>query len=210
MKKINPDTKERIRVFFLFALEAYKISMGTMLAIFVPHTCDELSEGNDECSILDSFVPTTTYGMVTLSVNGLTMLAICMLYTVELMRENFFIERLDIDPNFPDNHLKDISDDNLKALVLKWNHRYWRAAVAAMCLVTSNIVLSIIYISRHYGGTSTVTTILSFSLLVMMKLYRSFQMARKDRSEMRARSAYMTEYSSFNTIDTDYMIELEI
>ena len=70
-------------------------------------------------------------------------------------------------------------------------------------LVVSNIVVSSIYLSQNYQGVSTVTTTASFSLLVLMKLCRSFQMAREDRHTVRARSAYMTEYTSFNILDVD-------
>ena len=81
--KLDRDTKERLRVAFSFCLESYKIMMGCFLSVFVTHTCEE---GQDkECSILDSFrTPSAT-----IAINGTTFAAICLLYAIELMRENW-------------------------------------------------------------------------------------------------------------------------
>ncbi len=205
--KVDPDNKERLRVCFLFLLEAYKVLMGTFLCVFVPHSCAD----SDDCSIIDTFKPQTGYELATIIVNGTTFLAICFLYTVELLRENWFIKYFDIDPAFPDLNLKDVITPTLKTQLLKWNDLYWKAALASTSLVSTNIAMSVIYLSQHYRDTSTVTTILSFSILVLMKLWRSFSMARKDHAHVRARSAYMTEYTSFNILDPDMTtFELEI
>ena len=127
------------------------------------------------------------------------------------MRENFFIHYFDVDHEYPDENLKTVITPELKLKLLSWNNLYWKSAATSMTLVAGNISLSSIYLARHYRDTSTVTTILSFSLLVMMKLWRSFSMARHDRSVLRARSAYMTEYTSFNVLDPDMTtFELEL
>lgn len=193
--KLDRDTKERLKVCFSFLLESYKICMGCFLSVFVAHSCGE----QQSCTILESFRQPS----VAIALNGATFASICLLYTIELMRENWCIQHLDIDPAFPDVHLKEVAPAAVKKALLVWNNRYWKAAVASMALVVSNIVVSSIYLSQNYQGVSTVTTTASFSLLVLMKLCRSFQMAREDRHTVRARSAYMTEYTSFNILDVD-------
>ena len=199
--KLDNDFKERLRVAASFLLESYKICMGCFLSVFVSHNCED---SENECSIAESFAPTSMMNTVTFSVNAITFAAIVSLYTVELMRENYCIEKLDIDPNFPDTNLKRVAPVEIQQQLLVWNNRYWKTALASVILVVSNIALSSVYLARHARGAGTVTTTLSFSLLVLMKLYRSFSMAREDRVNVRARSAYMTEYTSFNILDKDH------
>ena len=199
--KIDNDVKERLKVLASFALESYKICMGCFLSVFVTHNCEG---GRDECSVTDSFHPTSIFSTATIVVNAVTFAAIVALYAVELARENFCIEHLDIDPAYPDMYLKDVAPQALQKKLLTWNNRYWKMALSSVVLVVANISLSSVYLARHARGIGTVTTTLSFSLLVLMKLWRSFSMAREDRANVRARSAYMTEYTSFNILDKDH------
>jgi len=199
MKKMDNDTKERIRVAMLFLLEAYKVLMGTFLCVTVPHSCEK----DEDCSMMDTFRSIRGYGMLTVSVNAATFFAICFLYVIELMRENFMIQFFDIDSSFSDLHLKDVITPPIQRKLLAWNELYWKAAATSTSLVTANIALSCVYLGQNYQGTSTLTSVLSFSILVLMKLWRSFNMARKDHHAVRARSAYMTEYTSFNVLDKD-------
>ena len=39
--KLDVDTKERIKVLLIFLLQSYKVSMGSMLVLFVPQLCDD-------------------------------------------------------------------------------------------------------------------------------------------------------------------------
>ena len=201
--KINNDTKERLRVFFLFMLEIYKIMMGTFLTVFVPHNC---SQTDEEC-IAATNTP-TTLSTVTIWTNGVTFVSISVLYVCELMRENWMIHHLDIDPSLPDINLATTAPEEVKSLLHRWNARYYLCALVGMGLTIVNVVLSSVFLSYHYRNTSTLTTLLSFSLLVFMKLYRSYSMSVKSRQETRAYSAYMTEFSSFNTLDPDVYPQL--
>ena len=196
--KLSGDTKERIRVFFLFLLEVYKIAMGTFLTLFVPHNC---SETDEEC-IAVSNTP-TTLSTVTIWTNGVTFSSIVFLYMIELARENWCIRHLDIDPSLPDINLASEAPLAVKQSLNKWNVRYYYAACIGMFLTIGNVILSTFFLSYHYRNTATITTLLSFSLLVFMKLSRSYSMSKKSRAETRAYSAYMTEFSSFNTLDHD-------
>ena len=205
--RLDNDFKERVKVVGSFLLESYKICMGCFLSVFVSHNCDNTEE--QECSVLQSFSPTSAMGVVTFTTNALTFGAIVSLYIVELMRENYCIETLDIDANYPDTNLQHIAPVAVRQTLLQWNNRYWKTALSSVVLVVGNIVLSSIYLGQHARGTGTITTTLSFSLLVLMKLYRSFHMAWQDRLTVRARSAYMTEYTSFNVLDKDHFPEFD-
>ena len=45
---------------------------------------------------------------------------------------------------------------------------------------------------------------MSFSLLVLMKLYNSYTVANQSLMNDKMMSAYMSEFVSFNVIDKDY------
>ena len=203
--KINNDTKERIKVALIFGLEVYKIAMGTFLSIFIPHTCDE------EVSECNMSLSSTVLGSAAFGLNAAAFTSICALYVIELARENFCIKHLDINPDLPDTHLATIAPESLKTKLIAWNDLYWRAASVGMVLTTSNVAVSSVYLGNHYESSNTITTLLSFSILVFMKLLRSYSMAKKSKHSLRAFSAYMTEFTSFNALDPDeYGPEIEM
>lgn len=203
--KINNDTKERIRVAFIFGLEVYKIAMGSFLSIFIPHTCDE------EVSECNMSLSSTVLGRAAFGLNAVAFTSICALYAIELTRENFCIKHLDINPDLPDTHLATIAPESLKTKLIAWNDLYWRAASVGMVLTTSNVAVSSVFLANHYESSNTITTLLSFSILVFMKLIRSYSMAKKSKHSLRAFSAYMTEFTSFNALDPDeYGPEIEM
>jgi len=199
--KVDQDLKERVKTGGLFLLESYKIIMGTFLTVFVPHTCVE------ECSTVSLI---TRPHNVALGLNYGAFLSVLLLYCVELRRENWMIKHLDIDPGFPDVHLATVVPAPLKQTLLAHNLLYWKVASLAMLMTTINIVSSSLYLSsRTVDGT--ITTLVSFSLLVLMKLTRAFQLSRQDAKEARARSAYLIENTSYNVLDVDlHGVTLEI
>lgn len=192
--KIDNDAKERLRVFFAFGLEVYKIAMGTFLSLFVPKACE------DDC-------PTSTtpslLGGASFWTNAATFCCIVMLYTVELRRENWMIKHLDIDSDKPDSYLALVAPDEVKHRLHAWNGWYWKWAMLGMVLSIANVALSSVYLASAYQDSSTVSTLVSFSLLVFIKLFSSFSLAKKSVADDRAYSAYLKENTSFNVLDLD-------
>jgi hypothetical protein len=184
--KVDNDTKERLKVAALFCLESVKVGMGTFLSYFVPTTTEERPP---------AFMN---------AVHAVAMASIAILYTVELKRENFCIHYFDIDPSFPDSHLKSVIPKPLKTKLLTWNKYFWRSAYSSMILTTANLAVSCYYFKDYYAGTSTLTSLLSYTLLVYMKLNRSYALAKSSNKEESARSAYMTEQRAYNTMDKDF------
>ena len=86
--RVDNDLKERIKVFFSFAFESYKLAMGCFLSVFVSHNCDYTEK---ECSVSESFQPSSMLNIATISVNGLTFATIIALYAVEIAREKLFL-----------------------------------------------------------------------------------------------------------------------
>ena len=199
------DNKERCRVTTAFLLEVYKVSMGTLLCVFVAHNCPDTDE---ECSVMDSLTlqnNTSVLNVATLGMNSCTLVFVFALYVVELARENWMIRTLDIDPEFPDAYLDDVAPPPVLHKLRVWNHRYWKSALLAAVFAVANVAVSAVFLFQNFRGSATATACASFALLVLMKLYESFQRAKRDNAEQRARSAFMTEDCSFNVLDPDYV-----
>lgn len=206
--KVSVDTRFRLKALALFGLEFYKIIMGTMLTIFVPTVCD-----TSLCTpgqVVSRFVGEENWPMrFAVGMNFATLVCVVVLYGFELYRENWIIEHLDVDPDKPNNHLDGEIEGypEFKETMHKLNVDYCRTSSSTFWLVVINFTLSSVYIySGHSAGTQTLVSLLSYLLLVMLKLYTTKSNARASIDEERAYSAYMTVHKTFNTIDEDHRI----
>ena len=69
------------------------------------------------------------------------------------------------------------------------------------------MLLTIKMINDNYHSNSTISCFMSFSLLVLMKIYNSWNVAYQSVKNDKMMSAYMCEFVSFNVLDTDYVLE---
>ena len=125
--------------------------------------------------------------------------------SVNLIADQDIVSRFTTDLDFVDAYLDDVAPAPVLAKLRTWNHRYWKAALVAAVFAVANVAVSAIFLVQNFRGTATATACASFALLVLMKLYGSFQRAKRDNKEQRARSAFMTEDCSFNVLDPDYV-----
>ena len=58
----------------------------------------------------------------------------------------------------------------------------------------------------NYYNNSTISCFISFSLLVIMKLYNSLTVGYQSVKNDKMTSAYMSEFVSYNVLDTDYVM----
>ena len=202
--KIDVDIKERLKITFLFFLQSYKVIMGSLLVVFVPQECND-----HVCSVYENFTNKNTFHNVCLSFNYLSVLLFLICYVIELKRENWCIEFLDINKDFSDNHLKNILDNRpeLKKQIMTINNRYFISTRVTMVFYIINLILSSIYIFIRSLGLTTLTSYLSFVLLIVMKLNNAYLISADTKYNDRLLSSYMSEYQSFNVIDKDHVIE---
>ena len=62
-------------------------------------------------------------------------------------------------------------------------------------------------INNNYHSSSTISCFMSFTLLVLMKLYNSWTVAYQSVKNDKMMSAYMMEFVSYNVLDSDYVKE---
>ena len=201
---IDPDIKQRIKVVGIFLLQSYKILTGTMLSLFIPQSC-----GDKMCSLQENYDKTEVYHKSLFYWNSFTMLSFFCTYLIELRREEWCVKYLDIDNDFSDNGLKEIiiKDKKLDNYMDKVNKYYYNMVRITCLLYFINLGLTGRMLKSDYHSNSTISCFVSFSLLVLMKLYNSYTVAYQSVKNDKMMSAYMNEFVSYNVIDDDYVQE---
>ena len=215
---IDQDIYQRFKVFGIFILQFYKVMMGNMLSLFIPQGCYETINNNNNnnitinnniklCSINDNFQNQNVYHVFTLYWNMLSLLCFIISYAFELKRENWAIKYLDINNDFPDNNLKKIicNEKKLEKIMDKLNFYYYYCLCITLFVYSFNLLLMINILVNNYHSMATISTFISFSLLVQIKLYNSFVIAKESIKNDKIMSAYMSEFVSFNVLDQDYL-----
>jgi hypothetical protein len=199
--KINNDLKETIKISTLFLFQSYKVIMGSMLILFVPQNCN-----NEVCSITDNLNKNDTFHNITLSTNILCVLLFIICYGIELKREKWCVNYLDIDHNIADNNLELVIKDKPQILLplQKYNKLYLISISITSSVYLINLILSSIIIYNNYVGIQAVTSYSSYVVLILLKIYNSLFVSYSSLKNKKALSGYLTEFSSFNIIDKDY------
>ena len=200
--KIDGDIIQRFKVGGIFFLQSYKILTGTLLSVFIPQNC-----GDHVCTLEENINNEDLYHRIALGWNLLTMFFFFFYYFIELKREEWSIKYLDIDNNKADNALKAIivNEPKLDKHMDKLNKYYYNAVLTTGGLYFVNVIMTIKLLKDKYYSSSTISCFISFSLLVMMKLYNSFVVARQSVKNDKMMSAYMSEFVSYNVLDSDYL-----
>ncbi len=204
--KVDGDFIQRIKVSIIFLFQFYKVSMGTMLTLFVPQACitdDEVKI----CTLTENYNNNEIYHKLTLYWNMLTFMLFIISYLFELKRENWAIKYLDIDNNKSDNGLKNIiiHEPELDKKMDRLNKYYLGILMITSFTYFINIVLMINILIKNYHSMSTISCFISFVMLVNMKLYSSLTVGYQSVKNDKMMSAFMNEFVSFNVLDEDYL-----
>jgi len=203
---IDVDIVHRFKVGGLFILQLYKVMTGTLLSLFVPQKC-----GTHICTIQENIDDSDHFHEMVLSWNILTSVLFIGYYLLELRREEWSIKFLDIDNDKPDNSLKEviIKYKDLDQKMDRINKYYYNVVRITIFFYVINNLLSIRLLKDKYYSSTTLSCFFSFSLLVGMKLYNSYTVAKNSVLYDKMTSAYMTEFVSYNVIDSDYLQNIE-
>lgn len=200
---LDVDIIQRFKVGGLFFLQVYKVMTGTLLALFVPQKC-----GDSICTIDENINDNDDFHMKVLSWNILTSVLFLGYYILELRREEWSIKYLDIDNDKSDNSLKEeiVKYKDLDVKMDRMNRYYYNIVRVTIVFYIINNLLSMRLLKDKYYSSTTLSCFFSFSLLVGMKLYNSFCVAKNSVLHDKMTSAYMTEFVSYNVIDSDYLL----
>ncbi len=207
----DQDIIQRVKVAGIFLLQIYKVTTGTMLSLFVPQSCDT-DKSSRICSLQENYNNADGYHKIVLCWNAFSFLTFFTYYLVELKREAWSIKFLDIDNNKPDNSLKEIivKEPTLDKAMDRLNLWYYRTLLFNCGVYGINLALSAKLVKDGYHSSSTLSCFFSFALLVLMKLYNSLGVATQSVKNDKMMSAYMSEFVSFNVLDSDYVSKEEL
>ena len=201
--KLSVDSKQRVTTTCLMFLEFYKILMATFLVLFVPQKCE-----GEVCTITENFFKRDPAHLAALISNFTTFVSVLYFYYIEMKRENWCIKYLDIDLTKPNNYLDDEIEayPKYKKQMNQLNKSYLKSMYASSTLLVINFGISGTAIGFDYVGTNTITTMVSFFLLISSKLYSAYVTGTDSVKKERALSAYMKTAKTYNTIDEDFRI----
>lgn len=199
---IDPDIKQRIKVGGIFLLQSYKILTGTMMSLFIPQSC-----GYKMCSLQENYDNSELYHKSLFYCNIISMFLFFCSYAIELWREEWCVKYLDIDNNYSDNGLKEIivKEKKLDNYMDRVNKYYYNMVRVTGVFYFINLAATIRMLNSNYHSNSTISCFMSFSLLVLMKLYNSYTVAYQSVKNDKMMSAYMNEFVSYNVLDEDYV-----
>ena len=205
---MNNDTIERVKIGFKFIFQSYKVMMGSLLTLFVPQECF-IDNQSQICSLQNNIEKNDILNKIALGFNFLSVFLFIGCYIIELKRENFLIKHLDINHDFPDNNLDLILDKKPEFAneLKKYNKYYFSYVKVLASIYMFNLIISSISIYDHYAGISTITSYMSYTTLILLKLYDSTYISYSSSKNNRALSSYMLEFSSFNVYDKDFLEE---
>ena len=220
--KVSNDMKERLKIGALWLFQSYKVIMGSMLILFVPQKCEELilsdESGSNNLDEYKTSICTISQNLnkkddifhdITLGFNFLCVGLFLITYIVELRREHWCVKNLDINHDYPDNHLDNIihTKPELKKELHKRNNRYFKITTITSSIYMINLLLSSIIIYNNYVGIQAVTSYTSYVALILLKIYNSLFISYTSLKHVKALSSYITEFSSFNVFDEDLIIQ---
>lgn len=205
--RVDADNKQRIKAAMAFGLEFYKVLMGTFLTAFVPRVCDD-----SVCTVSQNIYDEELFHRIAISFNAFSFLTFLAFYYTEIRREEWCIKYLDIDPDKANENLDDEIEEypQFKEGMAKLNKSYANSTKFCGAVQLVNIGLSLGDISSHWAGGATLTPLLSYILLIFMKLTQAYNVSSIAVKDERAFSAYLTGPKTYNTIDEDHKLPKDV
>jgi hypothetical protein len=205
MVSLTEDQRQKILTALSYVTELFKLTMGCLLAVFVPQRCPEHTD--QLCTFRDNFVDLIPYNQFALAMNFITLAGLIGFYTVEYKRESWCIKYLDQDREKSDEHLKEemMQYPAYRERLMLYNSLYYRGSTVALSLAMINLVCSsVLTMYYYYLDYRSVTTVFTNSLLILEKLYHSRDIAQQSQTDLSAVSAYLVVPMLYNTIDEDF------
>jgi hypothetical protein len=226
--KISQNNSQRLTVILLMTLDSYRILIGSFYSIFVPQICPDKPTHSfngtnyyghynstelsyHACTLEDNVTDLTDFNKFVLAFNAFTALLMLIAFIVEFRRENWIINHLDVDATKPDSNLRVEIEGytKMKKSITSKNVRYLTIFISVGIVSLINCAVSAALIAFYFDGLKTVTTFLTNTLLIGMRIVKSINVARTCQLEMKAQSVNLSEPTTFNTIDTKYRIHPE-
>jgi len=191
---------EKIKIFFRFLFEIYKILTSCLLIIFVPQKCEN---GERMCSFSENFKRLDPYNTFVLYFNISTSIVFFIYYIIELYRERIYIQLLDIKKSVTDENYKHEVRlyPKIKKKVKDINSLFYGVNIFLIVVFSINIIISLVVIIKFYINDLTIFITITNTIIILDKLMRSFFIAKKSYNEQKAYSMYIVKDVTYNTVN---------
>ena len=201
------DQKDLVSGVFFSIIEGVRITMATLLSIFVPQYCEDT---NTTCTLEQNFSNLSRFNEFVIFFNFLSLaIFIKLIYTIN-KREAYLISHLEESRDHPYNGFS----ENLKAYprivirVKEHNQLLKKWTNYTLITYTLNVIFSCVLIfNYYYDGFRSVSTMLANLLLVSGKLhslYTIYNDCIENNEKPLALSTSKITQVSFNVIDPVY------
>ena len=195
----DQDFMQKVNVSITVCFELYRSIISSFLILFVPQKCDEhLCTINENLSLEN---PLYSAGIVS---NFLTMFLLCMLYYLEVKRENKLITYLEVNKNKAFDN-KSVGDalinisDNRRNSIYFIDKCYQVGSYVTITCFAMNATLSGIVIYNYYLDDRTTTTYVTNLLFMIMKLMDVQNTVNSEKNIFY--SAYLKTKVQYNDVD---------
>lgn len=196
---VSQNTRERIEHVVTMCTQSFRVLMASMLMIFVHQYCGEDEPMCDKWHIFENG------HLFTVVINFISLFSFVVLYISETYRQNFLIEKFDADKTVPDDNLKNALrfHPSLRKQLQEINFRHMIIVICNIFIYTVNVATSsYVIIKYYYGGTKTLTGIVTNILLVSSKLGEDLYIMYECRNtEMLGLSTSIMEPLSYNVLE---------
>jgi hypothetical protein len=199
------DKKKSTYGIFFSIIEGVRISMATLLSIFVPQWCEDTQT---TCTIQQNFSDLTPFNVFVIVFNFVSLLIFIKLTYIINDREIYFRGKLEESRDHPYNSFADNlqSHPDIVNDVKKYNLKLGKWSKRTLISYIANVIFSCVLIFYYfYDGFRSVTTLVANVLLVSGKLH-SITNIYKDciGDKPLALSILDTQQVSYNIIDPLY------
>lgn len=198
----NQDFTQQVMISFYFLVELYRALASSLLIIFVPQDC-----GGNTCTFNDNLYTNDTIIITGTAINGVTFLALFLLYIFELNRELKMVKYLDVNPSLSLTN-EDVGQtltalDNKKINKIYFiDGIYEKLGIVCVILFICNTVLSGYIINGRQLNDQTYSTFVTNISFMLNKIYNIYVISTTEKNIFY--SAYLTKRVQFNDVDPDY------
>lgn len=196
----NNEKFQKVKIFFRFLFEVYKIFTSCLLVVLVPQKCND---GTRMCSFSDNFNNLDPYNIFALYFNITTSIVFFLYFTLELYRERIYIRLLEIDyEKDEDIYYDEVKNfPKIKSKINDVNFIFYYFNIFLVVIFIINISISLVVITNFYLNDLTIFITITNTILILDKLIRSFFIAKKSYNEKKAYSMYTTKDVTYNIVD---------
>jgi hypothetical protein len=198
MIQTENNSYQKIQVIFICIIELVKISLASLLSLFVPQNCD-----GHVCSLQDNFSELSNYNIIVIVTNFILFSLFIFTYIYEIRREYFMIEHFDRDKEVPDDYLIHILDNypDIYTRLIKFNTYYHNLCIGLYVIFIINWLMSAVLILHYfYLDKNSVICLISNFLLVYTKIHKGYIISRTCKNILSI-SSFMTDNLIYNIMD---------